>query len=683
MESKNRRWIVVFAGCLLVLSCCVLVVCLGAAGLVIYRGGQVAMDPFFLPTFEFSWEYSNNPTPAPTLAPTFRRTEVAGTPVPVQEDMLEALGAVQIPPADPYDLARRMEGKTNLPPKGAVPAPAAYTAGDRKSFWVLNSDTAAYSQVQAVLRYVGEQVNFWIEDGVRYDHQELVRLVDTFSSEIYPDVRGVFGSERTPGVDGDPRLVVLYTTGMGRGVAGYFSSSDAYPPEVVEYSNGHDMFVLSASNLSLNSQFTYGVLAHEFQHMIHWASDNNEEGWLNEGLAELSALVAGYQNSSFDETYAADPDIPLLHWPASDGNSYPFYGGSYLFMAYFWGQYGSQAVQSLISHPENGLTSLDMVLLEPAFSAPAKQADDLFQDWTIANYLGLAGESLSPRYSYPEEVSSLPVFSPVETISTCPTDEGLRAVNQYGVDYVEITCPGTYRLSFEGSTLAPVVSAEYRPGSDFAYWSNRANESNMTLSRSFDFRSVNGPLTLSYWVWYDLEQGYDFVYLLASTDDGETWEFLDLPSGVRPGPDDFNYGPAYNGSSRGWKQETLDLSRFAGQKVTLQFEYVTDTAVVGEGFLLDEIAIPEIGYLDDVEPQSDGWQAAGFVRLKNELPQTYRLALITHGRGTEVTYLSLSPVNTADVEFSVGGEVEAVTLVVSATTRFTSVPAAYRLQILP
>ena len=52
----------------------------------------------------------------------------------------------------------------------------------------------------------------------------------------------------------------------------------------------------------------------------------------------------------------------------------------------------------------------------------------------------------------------------------------------------------------------------------YAFWSNKGDSSDMTLTRSFDFTEVNGPIEFSYWTWYDIEKGYDYVYLEASTD---------------------------------------------------------------------------------------------------------------------------------------------------------------------
>ena len=136
----------------------------------------------------------------------------------------------------------------------------------------------------------------------------------------------------------------------------------------------------------------------------------------------------------------------------------------------------------------------------------------------------------------------------------------------------------------------------------------------MTLTREFDFTNQTGPLTMRYWTWYDLEKDYDYLYLTASLD-GEDWQIQITPSGTAEDPSGNSYGWGYNGVSSGgagWIQEEVDLSDFAGKKVQLRFEYITDGAVNGEGFLVDDIEVPQIDYFADFETDDGGWSAEGF-----------------------------------------------------------------------
>jgi len=220
---------------------------------------------------------------------------------------------------------------------------------------------------------------------------------------------------------------------------------------------------------------------------------------------------------------------------------------------------------------------------------------------------------------------------------------------------------------------------------DYAFWSNIGDDSDMTLTQSFDFREVAGPLTLSYWTWYDLEEDYDYVYLTVSLD-GHSWQIITTPSGTGNDPSGNSFGWGYNGLSGGdghWILEEIDLSKFAGKQIQIQFEYVTDAAVNGEGFLIDDIAIPEIGYTEDFETGPEEWETAGFVRIKNVLPQTFRLALIERGETIKVSYIKLGPENSIEIPIHNAGWRDDAVLVVTGTTRFTRQQANYQYQILP
>jgi hypothetical protein len=201
----------------------------------------------------------------------------------------------------------------------------------------------------------------------------------------------------------------------------------------------------------------------------------------------------------------------------------------------------------------------------------------------------------------------------------------------------------------------------------------------MTLTREFDLTGASAPITLSYSMWYDLETDYDYLFVEASTD-GETWEILTTPSCTTEDPSGNSFGCGYNAQTGDWVQENVDLSQFAGGKVQVRFEYITDAAVNGEGFLLDDVRIDAIGYQTDFEADDGGWVAEGFARVENVLPQTYRLSLIVKGDTTTVTHIPLNDDQTAEHQFSLGSGDEAI-LIVTGTARYTRIPAAYQIEI--
>lgn len=663
-EKPKSKIGLVIAIVLVVLCCCALI--LAAVGVFAYE------------LYQQSPIASAIPLGPPTSTPVVEVTRPPLAEVPT--DTLEELKVTIVPENDPIELACRLKSVCNIP-ETMTPPPGPRQAGEQDTFWVANVDTNENFQVDATLQYVTAHVYFWVENGVNFDKTEMMALVDAFEQKMYPTNREFFGSEWSPGIDGDEHIYILYAGGLGRSIAGYFSSADEVPPQAHEYSNAHEMFLFNADNTDLGEEFTYGVLAHEFQHMIHWYQDRNETSYLNEGFSEVAAFLNGYDIGGFDWLYSTDPDLQLNDWPNDSSATSPHYGAGFLYLTYFLDRFGEEATKALVKDPENGLDSVDNVLkqinaIDQATGQPIT-ADDLFTDWVVTNYL-LDKNVGDGRYIY-HNYANAPQTFPTETINDCPADAVGRSVKQYGVDYIKIYCPGDYTLRFEGSTIARLLPEDPYSGS-YAFWSNKGDSSDMTLTREFDFSDVSGPITFSFRTWYDLEEDYDYLYFEVS-EDGQIWEIITTPSGTDKDPSGNSYGWAYNGVTGRWIQEEIDLSKYAGKNIFVRFEYVTDAAVNGEGMLIDDVSVEAINYFTDFESDDGGWTSDGFARVQNVLPQTFRLALIKQGSTTTVEMIEVNDDQTAEIPVSIGGEVESVTLVVSGTTRFTREEGSYTVEI--
>jgi immune inhibitor A len=243
---------------------------------------------------------------------------------------------------------------------------------------------------------------------------------------------------------------------------------------------------------------------------------------------------------------------------------------------------------------------------------------------------------------YQYEKISLPALKPTITISRFPA-AGSAGVNQYGAHLIHLRSDSPLTVTFTGSQQASLLDAQPRSGDHF-WTSYPADNSQMSLTRAFDLSRVT-TATLQFWTWYELEEHWDYMYLTLSPDNGRSWYILETEYTTTDNPQGNSFGPAFTGVSGGgatpiWVQETADLSPFTGQEVLIRFEYVTDEAVHKQGLALDDIAIPELGYFDDVETDDGEWQAAGFVRHANILPQTFLARLILLG-GQEVQLFPL------------------------------------------
>jgi len=163
---------------------------------------------------------------------------------------------------------------------------------------------------------------------------------------------------------------------------------------------------------------------------------------------------------------------------------------------------------------------------------------------------------------------------------------------------------------------------------------------------------------------------------LSASTDGKTWTMLNPPGCNRDNLTGNNYGCGYNGKSGGYRQETIDLSEYAGKEVTLRFDYVTDAAVTAEGLSIDDVAIPQLGYASDFEQNDGGWQANGFVRIENRLPQSFQVTIVEKGSLPKVQTLTLDSTNRAVVTLD-NPRAKDLTVIVSGITRFTREKANY------
>jgi len=609
------------------------------------------------------------PEPTPTFSPT-----IEATPIPqVGVETWELLGRTEVPARDLVALTKRLKHVEEPIPVVVRESAPDYEIGHEEIFWVSNVDTDEHFQITAVLVYATSHLYMWVEKGIDVDLERLKEVADIFEEKTYPTNRQFFGSEWTPGVDGDPHVNILHARGLGDSVAGYYSSASEYSRIVHEFSNEREMFYINADNVNIGSDFYNSVLAHEFQHMIHWHNDRNEDTWLNEGFSELASYLNGYDPGGAEIAYAMRPDTQLNSWPGETGEAGPNYGAAYLFTSYFLERFGEEATRALVAHPANGIASVDAVLLEWGYSF-----EELFADWVVANYLD--DPSLEDgRYSYRELRMWVGDVYPV---SRYPA-ERQESVHQHAADYITFQPGRDTKIDFQGATWVKVIDNEAHSGR-YQWWSNRSDESDMTLTRAFDLSGLE-TATLEFWAWYDIEEDWDYAYVEVSTDGGQTWDTLQAPSTTDYNPNGNNFGWAYTGMSGGgeeprWIREEVDLSDYVGGEVLIRFEYITDDAVNRAGFAVDDIWIPELDYEYDAETD-DGWEAEGFIRMDNVLPQRWIVQVIeTAGPETRVRRIELDEEQKGEYLID-ADEVDQVVLVVSALAPSTTEVATYEYEV--
>lgn len=549
-----------------------------------------------------------------------------------------------------------------------------YSVGSREQFVGLSP--AEGTLATFALRSRTEHAYFWFEDGVSVDEADLAAAARYFEDHIWPMNNAIYGDEWIPGIDGDSRLHILHQATISASVVGAFNPEDQCPRFLCPDSNQREILYVNLDLAPVNSQQYLATLTHEHQHLIQHHVDGNEERWMNEGLSQLAEHLAGfhprYVSGENMREFLRDPDHQLNGWSFSGYDIGRYYGAAYLWTVYLFERFGLDFIRAMASHPHDGLAAVQRALIESGDSA---SVDEVFADWLLANYLDdpYAGDG---RYYY--QTLDLPIHIRPARIDLAAAYPRFETVSQYGAAYRRLDGPGVYELSFDGSDQASLVSAAPHSGS-WMWWSYNGVNGASRLTGAFDLSGLDAA-TLAFSGWWDIEDEYDWLHVLASRDGGASWAIV---GGERARQDGSNApGPYYAGRSEGWVEERIDLSAYAGGPVLIRFEYLTDGTATFDGVVLDDVGIVELGYRDDVESDQSVWNPDGFLRITDAVPQHWTVAVVIHAPDGQTTVepVALDALNTGRARITVpdGGS---ATLVVGAMAPFTSAEARYKLSV--
>jgi hypothetical protein len=300
----------------------------------------------------------------------------------------------------------------------------------------------------------GEGVNVYVvvEDGqwnVRVNQADVDAVVhswDVASQGIHPE-RGIYdldtmGFGPAPDeLDQDPKIyVLLYDFDIS--ADGFFWAFDEYPDGSQPYeSNECEVLYMNSSGSDPGGTYMISVMAHEFEHMINWNADGDEDGWADEGMAELAMFYFGH------------PD-PLTGFPANPDNDLTTFSGNfsdyvkvYLWSLYFYEQYAGEAgIYHLVQDPADGVAAINNTL---AWLGVPQTFVDVYVDWIVANFIDDTTFE-GGRYGYFGE--TLPAFNAV-TKSSYPVPPTNGAVLRYAADYVKFISGTPQRLRFDGTDL--------------------------------------------------------------------------------------------------------------------------------------------------------------------------------------------------------------------------------------
>jgi len=614
--------------------------------------------------------------PSPSAGGDGVATVAPSATAPPPRSLAESIGTRGgLPENDPIDLAQRYRITPGRALAGKAPAPEP-AVGERRDFFVLRLTPSTLASrtppdivtVTATLVARSSHAYFYEDNALAAPAADVERAADLFESTTWPVVTAAFGEPLSPGVDGDPRIIVLQSELGGAG--GYFQGDDAYVRAVRPLSNEAEMVYIDRTVRAGTAAFNV-TLAHEFQHLIHDRNDRSEESWVNEGLSDDAAALVGGAGT-FVQAFAARPDTQLNAWPSATN---AHYGAGSAFFRYLASRFGGDAALGGIARAQgNGEAGVDEFLASIGESVRFR---DIFADWIAANVLNLdAGP-----YGNPGDAVDLRIANDLVAGSSASGD-----AHQFGTDYYALSGLGgsDYRLAFRGEPLVPVLPTVPADGGAML-WGNAGDSIDTRLTREVDLTAATAP-ALTFRTWYDIERWFDWGYVSVSTDGGSTWQPL---TGTHTTEDDrvkVALGPGYTGKSGGgeeaaWVDERVSLAAYAGKKVLLRFEYVTDGGTHREGWAIDDVAVEGTAFADPDDGDA-GWRPEGWVRIDRELPQTYVVRLIEKmGDGSSrVQDVPLDAAQRGELRFSAAGVDEAI-LAVAGSTEGTDQAAPYTVEL--
>jgi hypothetical protein len=606
-----------------------------------------------------------------TRAEATRATFVAPSP-----QALDNLLTTTFRPArDLYTLTARLKLHTTSPIDPYVShVPTDRVVGSTTTFYIGNDAENGFVTEPATLVLKTAHAYYYVQHGFKVDKQALARSAATFESSTYPTDRTIYGSEWTPGVD-DDQHITIFNGHITPHALGYFSGEDLYPRVVNRFSNERKMIYMSLSALSPGTALYDSVLAHEFQHMIHFNLHPADEAWINEGSSVLAQELNGYGDEGYAAAKASSPNAQLDAWDPEGSSQY--YGGGYMWMLYLYEHYGGTRFTraELADSQYSNMAVFDDVLAKLGYKA---SADDVFADWVIANYVNdtkIAGGKYGYTHTGVRAAADLTTTAPFTRSAILP---------QYSTTYTAVTPPNkaSLTLHFAGQPTASLLNT-VTPQT--FWWSNRGDGVDTTLTLPpLDLRTVH-QATLHYRLWYDVEQDYDYGYVEVSTDGGKTWYTQRTRYTTDTNPNGANLGHGYTGSSCArasktqhcWLQEQVDLSHFAGKVVLVRFEQVTDDEYNGQGLAVAHIQVPEIGF--DGDSTLAGWQPAGWLRTDNTEAEHWIVQAIVYKSNTADTVMRMDVGSDGHGILTVPASAQKVVVAVSPTAPLTTVPASFKL----
>ena len=253
-----------------------------------------------------------------------------------------------------------------------------YKIGDQHSFWTYDLSVMPPKNVEvaATCRAVGTYAYVFVADdqwGTNVDQSKVDALLNAFDTRTpaHPD-KGIFETDTStfgdpPDMDGDPKVILFVYKINGYGgytFDGFFRPQDEAPFDADCETNpkkycSNETEILHLNTKGIGGDYMNGVIAHEFQHLIHYNYDRAETTWLNEGMSELAMTINGYEDKANLDGFTKKHDVTLI--PV--GQQVINYGAVMLFGVYLYENTAVGTIKKLVADKEYGIPSVETQLM--------------------------------------------------------------------------------------------------------------------------------------------------------------------------------------------------------------------------------------------------------------------------------------------------------------------------------
>jgi hypothetical protein len=292
--------------------------------------------------------------------------------------------------------------------------------------------------------YVVVEDSQWQVNVFQDDVDAVVEYFDNSSVGPYPtqgiwDLNTTHFGDPPDRLDNDPKIYVLFYA-FDVSADGFWWVYDEYLDGTQPFaSNECEVVYINSAAGDPGGTYLNAVVAHEFQHMIHWNQDPNEDLWVDEGCGELAMWLFG--NPDPIVGFNAMPDNNLTDW----SGAFADYVQVYLWTLYFFEHYGGQpAIYQLVHEPLNGIYGYEATLDNMGYT---ESFADVFADWVVANYVD-DETFLDGRYGYAG--ADLPPFN-ASQYSNYPVGPVNASVQHWASDYVRFIDGQPLTLDFDGA----------------------------------------------------------------------------------------------------------------------------------------------------------------------------------------------------------------------------------------